>query len=197
MPDVHVPHLEKSFLKVAMEVALIATGAFLGLMGEQWREHVQHREAAQSALRLFRAELITNQKSVASVKDYHVALKARMDAYLAADQKNRRPLNMRGLQPAAFEHTAWDLALATQSLAYIDPELAFQISRIYTIQNGYDELSRGILQAMYMRPPTEDLGPFVSAATVYYGDVVLIEPRLLEAYDEVIPKINLALGDSH
>ena len=140
-----------------MEVVLIATGVFLGLMGEQWREHVQHREAAQSALRLFRAELITNQKSVASVKDYHVALKARMDAYLAADQK----------------------------------------TGIYAIQNGYDELSRGILQAMYMRPPTEDLGPFVSAATVYYGDVVIIEPKLLEAYDETIPRINLALGDSH
>jgi hypothetical protein len=30
MPDVHVPHVEKSFLKVAMEVELIATEPEIG-----------------------------------------------------------------------------------------------------------------------------------------------------------------------
>jgi hypothetical protein len=31
---------------------------------------------------------------------------------------------------------------------------------------------------------------------VYYGDIVLWEPALLKLYDEVIPQIDRALGDS-
>jgi hypothetical protein len=75
MPDVHLPHLEdegentagpspepdaarsrqpagratrrsSSLLKIGLEVLLISAGVFLGLMGEQWREHARHRELA-------------------------------------------------------------------------------------------------------------------------------------------------------
>jgi uncharacterized protein YjeT (DUF2065 family) len=77
MPDVHVPDIGarhgrgRSLLKIALEVLLIATGVFLGLAGEQWREHARHRDMAAEALRRFRAEVAVNRKAVADVKDYH------------------------------------------------------------------------------------------------------------------------------
>src|SRR5207248_1245879 len=78
-----------------------------------------------------------------------------------------------GIQPASFEGTAWDLALITQSLTFVDPSLAFALSRIYTTQQAYAELSRGILHAMYLLPPmSENPTPFFGALSVYYGDIV-------------------------
>jgi hypothetical protein len=176
---------------------LISMGVFLALMGEQWLETAHTRELAEASLRRFRAEILTNRKAVAAVKEYHVTTLKSLQTYLAADPKARPTLTVqiKGLQPARFEHTAWDLALATQSLAHIDPELAFALSRIYGVQQEYMELTRGITQAMYLRTPTEDGDAFLSAVAVYYGDVVYYEPALLGQYDEVLPQLARALRE--
>src|SRR5262245_7334592 len=139
MAEVHLPHAGDhrrgtSFIKLLLEVVMLAVGVFLGLTGEQWREHRQHREAAEAAPRRFRTEIASNRKAVAAVKDYHVTMRERIDTYLAAPGKERDAIsvNMQGIQPAFIEHTAWDLALATQSLAYISESLAFSLSRLYS-----------------------------------------------------------------
>jgi hypothetical protein len=219
MPEVHVPKLEeheddepaaiaplaaserprkRSLLKIVLEVALIATGVFLGLAGEQWRENRHHRELAHDALRRFRTELSTNREAVARVKDYHAMMFKRIQAYFAAEPKAREALspNLQGIQPAFFEHTAWDLALTTQSLAYIDSDLAFSIARIYNGQQGNSELTRGVLQAMYLKTPQDNLEAFLRVVELYYADIVLGEPQLLKAYDELLPRIDRALGES-
>jgi len=194
-------HRSKSLLKIGLEVLLIGTGVFLGLMGEQWRERAHHRELAEASLRRFRDEILANRKALAAVKDYHTTTKKSLDAFFAADARTRPSaqdaIRVRGIQPASFERTAWDLALVTQSLTYVDPSLAFALSRIYTTQQSYAELSRGILQAMYLLPPmSENPIPFFGALSVYYGDIVYYEPRLLELYDEILPQIDRALGEA-
>jgi len=197
----HATHQSKSLLKIGLEVLLISTGVFLGLMGEQWRERAHHRELAETSLRRFRDEVLANRNAVAAVKDYHTTTKKSLAAFFAADAKTRPTIQdgirIRGIQPASFEHTAWDLALITQSLTFVDPSLAFALSRIYTTQQNYEGLSRGILQAMYLLPPmSENPTPFFGALSIYYGDIVLYEPRLLGMYDEILPQIDRALGES-
>ncbi len=100
-----------------------------------------------------------NRTAVSAVKDYHATMKKTLDAYVSADLKGREKMDvqLRGLQPATFERSAWDLAFVTQSLAHIDPHLVFSLSRIYTLQQGYADLSNGILHAMYIRTPDENL----------------------------------------
>jgi hypothetical protein len=188
------PALNPTWLvKIIVEVAFISIGVFLALMGEQWRESRHDRELALASLRGFRSEIAGNQKAVAAVKDYHVDLLASLRAYLAADPKSRRIDSVRivGLQPVFFERTAWDLAMATQSLAHIDQDLAFRLSRIYGLQGVYSESTRGVLQAVYTRPLIETF----EGLNAYYGDLVLWEPRLLEQYETVLPLIDRALGE--
>ena len=48
------------------------------------------------------------------------------------------------------------------------------------VQQQYTELSRGVLQAMSSRSPRADLDGFLEAVDTYSGDVVLMEPKLLE-----------------
>jgi hypothetical protein len=214
MPDVHLPKLDdhddsnanapiaaqprrRSFGKIVLEVSLIGTGVFLGLAGEQWRESAVQHELAREALRRFRSEIVTNRKAVADVKDYHVSRRERIETYLAADANARKSLTvgMRGIRPVTFEHTAWDLAIATQSLTYIDRGLAFDLSRIYSAQDDYAVLSRAVLQAMYLHPPAENLDAFFRAVALYYDDVVLSEPKVMQRYDDLLPRIDKSPGE--
>lgn len=221
MPEVHVPKLEdeghdtpavmttgasaahgsraKSSVKLLLEVALIATGVFLGLAGEQWRESRAHRELAEAALRRFKTELTANRAAVADVVDYHESLAKEIKAYLRAkgDERLQTPVHLRGIRFAALEHTAWDLALATQALNHIDQDLAFAISHVYVTQNLMAGLNQGMTQAMYLQPPSAGIEPFLRSLDVYYGDVNVYEPALLKMYDELIPRLDGAGDEGH
>lgn len=184
--------------RIALEVALISVGVFLGLMGEQWREHQQHRDLAAASLRRFRSEFQINRKAVAAVKDRHVADLNALRAYLNADPKTREKLALpfNGTNPAFLEYTAWDLALGTQSLVYIEPELATSIAHVYAIQRQLDGATRDITQVMYAKSGDQDQRAFLTPFAVYFGDCSLIEPRLLAQYDAILPQLDRALGES-
>ena len=190
----HGRQQSKWLVKVGLEVLLISVGVFLALMGEQWRENAHTRGLAADSLGRFRAEIVANRTAVAAVKDYHHGLLKSLQAYFAAAPKVRQidSVQIRGLQPVFFDQTAWDLALATQSLAHIDPQIAFGLSRIYGLQRTYGELTLRIMQAIYLRPVTETFDGLVA----YFGDLVLWEPKLLQMYDEILPQIDRALGES-
>jgi hypothetical protein len=187
----------KWLIRVGAEVILITIGVFLALMGEQWRQDAADRRLADDSLRRLRSEMQANRRAVDAVKDYHSATLIKLRAFLAADDKARAAMavNLEGIRPAFFENTAWDLALATQSLVHMDPEIAFAVSRIYGLQRRYEGLTEGITHAMYLRPPSEGPETFFPAVEVFYSDIVFFEPELLRLYDEVLPQIDRALED--
>jgi len=143
VPEVHVPklgeHAGKSVWHIVLEVVLISAGVFLGLMGEQWRENRHHRELAEQALQRFRTEITSNQKAVGAVKDYHLERLSELRAYFDAPPEKRKDVSLhltKSANPAFVDRTAWDLALATQSLSYLDSDLAFTLSAIYNLQSA-------------------------------------------------------------
>ena len=201
-PHAAAPHAAaprgRSLVRGAFEVALIAAGVFLGLMGDQWRERAQHREVAEGALRRFRTEVAANRAALASQVAYHDSTLKALRAFFAADHPKTAAhfrVNFHGLGPVTFEQTAWDLALATQALAYMDPELAYAISRTYTIQRGYAGQQGAITQStVYGRSWTQDFEGYWRSMLGYYGDLAYLDPALLRAYDDVLPRIDRALG---
>jgi hypothetical protein len=190
------PRTHRPLLRVVLEVALIATGVFLGLLADQWREREQHREAARASLRRFRTEIAANREAVAAVRDYHVATLASLRSYLGKSHEARNVADVKldGLRWVTFEHTAWDLAIATQSLAYLDSDVAYSLSRIYGVQQSYADLSRGMTQAMYLLPRQDNFDGFAEAADAFFGDVTYMEPKLLVMYDELLPRLDRMLG---
>jgi hypothetical protein len=201
--DVHVPELEskrgKSALKITLEVVLISVGVFLGLLGEQWRESAHQRDLAKDSLRRFRAEIVENRKAVADVIDYHVTVRKELQSALekGPERTSRGDIHFHGIRPANFDRSAWDLAIATQSLAYIDPDLALSLANVYNVQQTLTELTHGVTQAMYVTPPITDTSSmaFFGSVLVYYSDAVIFEPRLIEMYDAILPRIDSALGE--
>jgi hypothetical protein len=184
-------------LRVLLEIALIAAGVFLGLAGDAWREREQKREAARASLRRFRAEITANRAAVAAVRYYHVTTLASVRAYLDKPNATRNVADVKisGLRWVTFEHSAWDIALATQALAYLDADVAHSLSRVYSAQQSYAELTRGMAQAMYQLKPEDDFDGFAQALYAFFGDLTAMEPKLLAMYDELLPKLDRALGD--
>ena len=185
-------------LRVLLEIALIAAGVFLGLAGDAWREREQHRDAARASLRRFRTEIAANREAVAAVREYHVTTLASVRAYLDKPNKTRNVADVQisGLRWVTFEHSAWDIALATQALAYLDGDVAYALSRAYSVQQSYADLTRGMAQAMYLLPPEDNFDAFAYATAALFGDLTLMEPKLITMYDELLPKIDRALGTS-
>jgi hypothetical protein len=224
MAEVHLPNLEdhdeepelpapatqaerrhrrpgESLLTIGLEVILITAGVFLGLMGEQWRERSEQRELAEASLRRFRTEIMANRKAVSDRQEYHATLKKQLEAFFDLPEP-RIPSALKigmttGLGPVFFEQAAWDLALATQALAHVDSELAFDLSRVYTLQQNYAGLQGAIVQStVYGRSPMQDFEGFWRSLLWYFGDVSYFDPAILKAYDEVLPQIDRALGES-
>ncbi|HEY6940251.1 hypothetical protein [Dokdonella sp.] len=189
----------RSVLRWLAELALVSAGVFLALLADQWRESREHRQLAADALRNFAEEMRVNRKAVADVRAYHERLARGVGEFLAAEgprpmERFQAATGFRGVQPVMFEHTAWDLALATQALAYLPQDLAYSISRIYTRQQTFQTYENSFAQGMF-GPLTfqhDDTGALARSMQVYLTDVNIQEPGLLQAYDAVLPMVGVA-----
>ena len=182
--------------KIVLEVALITLGVFLALWVDEWRESVEHRQLAQDALQRFRREFQMNREAVVAVRDKHVASLERIRAYLAADPSARTGMKypFSATNPAFLEYTAWDLALATQALDYIEPDLGQSVAHVYAAQRQLDALTQDITLVMYSKGGDPDPLPFTRALAIYFGDCTLAEPRLIKTYDDVLARLDARLG---
>jgi hypothetical protein len=222
VPEAHVPHLDDhdeehadapavaanpprrwtTLPKLLLEVILITTGVFLGLLGEQWRENSEQRELAHTALELFHAEFVHNRQEVARVHQRHQeqiqALRDYMRtnvAGLVAHLKDHTkpiptPIPDTVTDSAGVEFSAWDVALATASLAHIDPKLVADMSGAYNMQQIYVNAHRAIQQTAYN---ISDPVYYLNGVTTWLDDSVLYERLLNERYDVLIPKLEKAL----
>jgi hypothetical protein len=184
--------LPKSLLRFLVEVILIGIAVFLGLVANQWREDRQHRELATVTLRYFRQDATVNRQALRAEREYHESLARQLGVFLNSDlpktaQNFEAKVHFMGVRPIIFEHTAWDLALATQSLSYLKPQLAYALSRVYTRQQALQTLEDTFLQATYA---IQDPRAQATALEVYMTDVNIQEPVLLKLLDELIPELD-------
>lgn len=181
---------------MVLQVVLIAVGVFLGLAGEEWREDRDNRHLAAETLRRFRVEMETNRERIMAVKDYHAARHAELRVFFATPQEGRDATSVKfeGVRPLSLERGAWELALATGSLAHIDADLAFLLSQTYAKQNMAMELGRTLADVMYRDPPLGPDSDFFATISLYYGDMVGMETGFIEAYDVLIPAIDAELA---
>ena len=192
---------QRSFFNLLFEVALIAVGVFLALWANNWQEDREHRAQAKAALRNFAAEMEANRQATQRNRAYHETFARELREFLASkepanEDRLNKSVHFEGMRPVIFEHTAWDLALATQALSYLDPDLAFDISKVYTQQNAFQKLEDSFLAAAFTPASlsSDNVKGMATAMELYLIDVNQQEPAILQLYDKVIPEINSALS---
>jgi hypothetical protein len=187
---------------ILVEVVLISIGVFLALLANNWHEDREHRAQGKAALRNFLGEMELNRDATQQYRAYHDTLVKEVTAFLentkapATEERFLKEVNFKGVQPVNFEHTAWDLAIATQALSYLKPDLAFDISKVYTDQNGIQTLENSFLAATFTPATlsTDNWKGISTAMKFYLIDVNQKEPTILSRYEKAIPEIKSALG---
>ena len=135
------PAHRRPLLRVLLEIALIATGVFLGLAGDAWREREQHRDAARASLRGFRAEIAANREAVAAVRDYHAATLSSVRAYLGKNHKTRNVADVNNFwkylarDPALLKRT-WKSVKDVMAPGALDPLTKEMIYLAVSVTNG-------------------------------------------------------------
>ena len=115
------------------------------------------------------------------------------------EERLQNSVQFKGVRPITFDHTAWDLALATQALSYLKPDLAFDISKIYSAQSDVQTLQNSFLTSAFT-PATfssDNVKGLVAAMEYYLRDINQKEPAILQLYDKVIPEMDQALSISN
>ena len=195
---------QRSLLNLILEVVLISIGVFLALWANNWHEEHEHRALAHSTLRNFADELRENQQAVRSERQYHERLARQLHEFLGSnepptEERLQKRVQFKGVRPMIFEHTAWDLALATQAFSYLKPELAFDISKVYTAQSAFQTLENSFLASAFT-PATfssDNVKGFVAAMEYYLRDINQKEPAILQLYEKVVPEVDQALSTSN
>ena len=190
-----------SALGLLLQITLITVGVFLGLLADEWREGRQERALADSTLQRFRVEVAANREAVQAVLTYHRDLRDRVSLFIESSspksfQAFMTQTQFGGIRPVIFEESAWDIAVATGSLGYIDSELAFEISRTYTAQTKLELMQQTFAQsslapATFAAPDLTGLGITMAA---YLTDVTRQEPQILEHYAALTAALDDAVG---
>ena len=189
----------RTFLSLLLEIVLIAVGVFLALLANNWHEDREHRAKAGAALRNFAGEMEANLQATQRNRKYHETLARELEQFLrgkepASEDRLNKEVHFEGVRPVIFEHTAWDLALATQALSYLDPDLAFAISKVYTEQNAFQTLENSFLASAFSPASlsSDNVKGLAAAMVFYLRDVNQGEPALISHYEKVIPEIKRA-----
>src|SRR6476620_2887735 len=179
----------RSFFTLLFEVALIAVGVFLALWANNWHEEREHRAQAQATIRNFVGEMEANRDAIQRSREYHETLARELREFLArpepaTEERLSKSVHFEGMRPVTFEHTAWDLALATQALAWLKPDLAFNISKVYTQQNSFQQLQDSFLAAAFTPASLsgENVKGLVTAMEYYLIDINIKEPAMVSLY---------------
>jgi hypothetical protein len=194
MRDVFHP---KSWLGLTTQVVLIGLSVFLALMAEQWRVRTEHRHDAEAALHYIREEVMVNRDAIKKERPYHEQLSEEIGRFLESDGPKTRQtfdakVHFMGVHPVIFERTAWELALANQSLSYLKPSLAYAISRVYTRQQAFQTLENSFLQSAFAPATfgTQDAAVYAGAIQAYLIDVNIQEPALLQLYEQLLHQLD-------
>jgi hypothetical protein len=186
------------------QLFFIAAGVYLGNQADDWKQEREHRQAARRTLANFRAELARNRASLAGQAPYHAALASGFSNLLRAPGGPPpslpavfKQVGWRGAGEVSFRHTAWDLALANQSLGYLDQGLAFGIADVYLTQQRYEAYQQTMQRAVFtpgsFRPDAVAGVSFILMA--YYNDAAgSNDPDLARLYDGVLPKLDSAVA---
>jgi hypothetical protein len=194
---------QRSLLNLLFEVVLIAVGVFLALWANNWHEDREHHAQARAALRNFTSEMEANRQAIQNNRAYHETFARELREFLASkepasEDRLNKSVHFEGMRPVIFEHTAWDLALAIQALSYLDPNLAFDISKVYTKQNAFQKLEDRFLAAAFTPASlsSDNVKGMATAMELYLIDVNEQEPAILQLYDKVIPEVKGAASHS-
>ena len=182
-----------------VESVLVVGSILLALALDEWKEDREFEDLASRSLVNFEREIQQNRLRVEDVTLFHAGLRdvlANMDASRGAVPTTTIRNIMEGFQPALLVSTAWETAVATGALGYMDYDVVAGLSLTYNMQERLVTLNQSGLNDLLVggfRSGEADL--LVYAANRYMRELTEAEQRLQGVYDLVLGLIAETLGE--
>ncbi len=194
----HKPTSEK-IKSMIVEVASIVAGVLLALAANEWNENRVHKAKASEALYNITQEIQSNIKMMTFVHENNqktiTLLTSQNDVedITQTEEESQTTQFIPGLQ---IQDTAWKTLLSTGVSQYVDYDVLYQLSSVYSLQDIYKSLGYQFIQnmmatnAMYliMGNPDNKIDD-----TDLYGTnmtlLVSIESGILASYNKAIDKL--------
>ena len=185
--------------RVLVESLLVVGSILLALALDEWNEDREFEDLASRSLVNFEREIQQNRLRVEDVSLFHAGLRdvlANRDASGTAVPTTTIRNIMEGFQPAILVSTAWETAVATGTLGYMDYDVVAGLSLTYNMQGRLVTLNQSGLNDLLVggfRSGDADL--LVYTANRYMRELTEAEQRLQGVYDLVLGLIAETLGE--
>jgi hypothetical protein len=192
------------------EGLLIVVSIGLAFAAEDFRERRANSELVSRVLRSVDAELKHNLAQIEPFLDVHRrwadALeqadtdtshdgRTALDVYLAL--RRRLPEGARAHFPTQVRRAAWDAAVSTGALRFIDYDLVAAVSEVYVMQEYYGETISRLGSAITAGPAFDPAAraQSVRQMSVDMREVVFAEELLVDLYRRPLPAVRTAANE--
>ena len=185
--------------RVLVESVLVVGSILLALALDEWNEDLEFQNLADRSLVNFEREIQQNRLRLADVTLFHLELRdvlVNMDASAVAVPATTIRNIMEGFQPAILVSTAWETAVATGALGYMEYDVVAGLSLTYNLQERLVTLNRSGLNDLLvggLRSGETEL--LVYAANRYMRELTGAEQELEGVYDLVLGLIAETIGE--
>ena len=182
-----------------VESVLVVGSILLALALDEWNENREFQDLAGRSLFNFEREIQQNRLRLEDVTLFHVGLRdvlANMDASGEPVPATTIRNIMEGFQPAILVSTAWETAVATGALGYMDYDVVSRLSLTYNLQERLVTLNQSGLSDLLvggLRSGETEL--LVYTANRYMRELTNAEQRLQGVYDLVLSLVGETIGE--
>ena len=188
-----------SFSRMFVESLLLVGSILIALAVDEWSEDREFQDLANRSLSNFAREINQNRVRLEDVTLFHVGLRdvlANMNADSAAIPATTIRNIMDGFQPAILVNTAWETAVATGALGYMDYDVVAGLSLTYSLQERLVAMNQsGLNDLLVAGFRNVDTDLLVYSANRYMRELTEAEQRLEGVYDLVLGLIAETTGE--
>lgn len=142
----------RSAVAVLIEMVLIVMAVLAALVVDEWKEDRANNRLAAEVLERIETELKSNVTELEGVHKAHQALYDNLKKGLEKAEKKGKFDNIElgiNLRLGVFQRTAWETAIVTQAVRYMDFEVVQKLSAIYDVHELYKNQLDTTLRSLY------------------------------------------------
>lgn len=184
--------LRSSSVMLTIQILSIIFSILLALGLNDWKESRNNKQLALTTLRNLKDELGNNRKAIeAALRDQRIFMRSLENGVSQLNSGKEKALALPEINLPDVLTTAWETALVTKAMVYIDYDVILKLSEIYLQQKWLASLEDKVFQTILSPYSYEKKNSGNLAKSLYASlkNIMEVEGKLLAMYDITLKKI--------